>query len=91
MSENGVECWSEPEVALTVMVYVADCGADEAPPEFPLPHPLSMLNPITLTASSTANWESRRLFQPMQHTRAASALMGNSGLVWRRIIAIERS
>ena len=28
MSENGVECTSEPEVAFTVMVYVADCVRD---------------------------------------------------------------
>jgi len=55
VSEKEVECWSEPEVALTVMVYVADCGGNETPPEFPPPHPLNKLNPIALTAISTAN------------------------------------
>ena len=54
VSENGVECCNEPEVALSVMVYVADCGADETP-GFTLPHPLSKLSPIPPTMISTAN------------------------------------
>jgi hypothetical protein len=71
------------------MVYVSDCGTDETPPEFPLPHPLSKLNPITPTTISGRTWNSRRLFQPTQKTRAASALIGNSGPAGRRIAAID--
>ena len=89
VSENVVECCSEPDVALTVMVYVADCGGGEPPPELPPPHPLRTPNAITQTTISGRRWTSRRLFQPMQHTRAASAPIGSSGPAGRWIAAID--
>ena len=74
---------------MTVMVYVADWGADNAPLVFTLPHPLSKPSPIAPTAISGRTWTSRRLFQPMQHTTAASALSGINGLAGRRFDVIE--
>ena len=91
MSENEVECASEPEVALTVMVYVADCGGDEPPPEFSPLHPLRPPNVIAQTTISGRIGNSRRFFQPMQQARAASAPTGNSGPAGRWIAAIDTS
>jgi hypothetical protein len=50
---------------------------------------LSNPNPIAPTTISGRIWASRRLFQPILHTRAASALIGRSGPAWRRKAAID--
>lgn len=79
MSENVVECASDPEVAVTVTVEVTGAGVD-APP----PHPPSKPNPDALTASSNKNSNRRRFLHPRQQIASARVVSGSSELdLWR--------
>jgi hypothetical protein len=75
VSENVVECVSDPEVAVMVSVEVTGAGADDPPP-----HPLSRLKPATLIASSNRICARRRFFHPRQHSAIANVVPGRFGL-----------
>jgi hypothetical protein len=79
VSENVVECASEPEVAVTVTVEVTGAGVD-APP----PHPPRKPNPAALTASSIKNSNRRRFLHPRQQIASARVVPGSSEFdLWR--------
>jgi len=74
VSENVVECGSEPDVAVTVTVEVTGWigGAVVVPLLLPQ-QPLSRPSPMKATVSSKSSWMRRRFLQPKPHKRAASA------------------
>ena len=75
VSENVVECCSEPDVAVIVAVNVTGCRVlGEAPAQ-----PLSWLRPTAQTASSTTIRTRCRFFQPRQKSANPRADTGRGG------------
>lgn len=73
-------CESDPDVPVTVTVDVTGCDPPEPPTLDVAPHPLSRPRPATLTASSRSICQRRRFLNPKQHSTAASAEAGSSGM-----------
>jgi hypothetical protein len=82
VSKKEVECCRDPDVAFTVMVYVADCVPPPPPPppevDPPPPQLLSKPRPPTLITSSNSS-KRRRFLKPKQHKAAVNTARGNSG------------
>jgi hypothetical protein len=72
-----VVCESEPEVAVTVTVEVAD--VTDAPGLLALPQPKSRPAPAAVTVIISSSAKLRRFLHPKRQTEKASAVPGSSG------------
>lgn len=90
VSESVVDCWIEPDVAVTVIVEVTGVTPPPPPPPVPPPpQPESRAKPPAAIAISSTSWKPRRFFQPKMHSESARTVAGNSGREPRCRLAVS--